>query len=68
MKLITKELCPVAEDEAVLHIDVRRKFVLQDALREGRKNKFTTKKDLKVSSDYSYINTTLEGSFEWYHK
>ncbi len=49
MKLITKELCP--EDEAVLHINVRRNYVVQDALREGRKNKFTAMKNLKVGRD-----------------
>ena len=32
----------------VVEIDVRRKFVLQDALREGRKKKFSPKKLIKV--------------------
>ncbi len=49
MKPITKELCP--EDEAVLHIIVRCNYAVYDALREGRKNKFTAIKNLKVGCD-----------------
>ncbi len=48
MKLITKELSPEDNEfEASLHIDVRRKYVLHDALREGRKKKFTTRKNME---------------------
>ena len=45
MRLVTKEICP--EDEA-LDINVRRDFVVHDAIREGKKKKFTTTKKLKV--------------------
>lgn len=45
MELIVGDL-PLGEE---LEIDVRRKFVLQDALREGRKGKFAPDKKLKVS-------------------
>ena len=39
--------------EDVLEIDVRRNFILQDALREGRKKKFSTHKLLKVNLNNS---------------
>lgn len=44
VELIVQDL-PLEEE---LEIDVRRKFVVQDALREGRKKKFSTRKKLKV--------------------
>ena len=48
MELVTKELSPKDDDDG-LYIDIRRNFVLQDALREGRKKKFTSGKHLKVT-------------------
>ena len=36
-----------------MEIDIRRSFVLQDALREGRKKKFCPKKELKVKKNMS---------------
>ena len=44
IELMTQEL-PTTD---ALEIDIRRNFVLQDALREGRKKKFCTDKALKV--------------------
>ena len=44
MKVIRATL-PTTE---VLEIDVRRKFLLVDALREGRKRKFSPTKQLKA--------------------
>ena len=39
--------------DSELQIDVRRKFVLLDALKEGHKKKFATTKVLKVYISYS---------------
>lgn len=36
------------DEESTLNIDVRRKCLLQDALKEGKKKKFDTKKRLEV--------------------
>ena len=47
---------PVTDE---LEIDIRRKFVLQDALREGRKKKFCTNKSLKVKWQCACNNTCL---------
>lgn len=38
------------DEEISLHIDVRRKCILQDALKEGRKKKFDTRKRLEVET------------------
>ena len=54
MELITRNLSPGDDDDNVLRIDIRRNFVLKDALREGRKKKFSTHKHLKVGLLYSY--------------
>lgn len=45
MELVVRQLQTTDE----LDIDVRRRFVVQDALREGRKKKFCPKKMLKVN-------------------
>ena len=49
IQLLEKQLPPEVHEGSVLAIDIRRDFVLQDALREGRKAKFTTEKHLRVS-------------------
>ena len=50
------EKLPSDDDEdGVLAITVRRKFLLEDALREGRKKKFNPHKHLKVISSNTVI-------------
>ena len=49
IQLLEKQLPPEVHEGSVLAIDIRRDFVLQDALRAGRKAKFTTEKHLRVS-------------------
>lgn len=48
-----------------LLLDIRRDFVLHDAVREGRKGKFSTKKHLKVS-EQRYLVVVLY-TFLQYH-
>ena len=43
-----KSLQKNIDNDSTLHIEVRRNFVLSDALREARKNKFNPKKFIKV--------------------
>ena len=49
MELVARKLSPRDDDDNILHIDIRRDFVLKDALHEGRKRKFNTNKQLEVS-------------------
>ena len=42
-------------DGSVLHIDVRRDFLLPDAIREGQKSKFDPQKVLRVRKILLYI-------------
>ena len=59
-----KEQLPPQQDEgSLLFIDIRRDFVLQDALREGRKAKFTTNKHLWVSVLYPIYYVFFLGQF-----
>ena len=44
IQLLKEPLPPQQDEDSLLFIDIRRDFVLQDALREGRKAKFTTNK------------------------
>ena len=55
LRLIEKEMSTPNCEE--FEIDVRRKFVLQDALREGHKKKFSTDKSLKV--EHVEVHDTL---------
>ena len=53
MKLVTDKLYPDPpddiDDDDYLRIYIRRDFLLKDAIREGKKKKFTTHKRIKVS-------------------
>lgn len=48
LKQVVELIVQNLPQEEELEIDVRRNFVVQDALREGRKKKFSTRKKLKV--------------------
>ena len=48
--MIISELPPLTED---LKMDIRRKFILSDAIKEGHKAKFSHKKSLKVTHNTS---------------
>lgn len=52
VELVTKELSPNDDDDG-LYIDIRRNFVLQDALQEGGK-KFSPRKHLKVGHELQH--------------
>ena len=52
IQLLKEQLPPQQDESSLLFIHIRRDFVLQDALREGQKAKFTTNKHLRVSVLY----------------
>ena len=65
VELVTKELSPNDDDDG-LYIDIRRNFVLQDALRKGGKKKFSPRKHLKVWHELQHrCHTIVSSALIW---
>ena len=65
IQLLKEQLPPQQDEGSLLFIDIRRDFVLQDALREGWKAKFTTNKLLRVSVLYPIYYVFFLGQILW---
>lgn len=63
VELVTKELSPNDDDDG-LYIDIRRNFVLQDALWEGGK-KFNPRKHLNVWNELQHGCHTSIKCINW---
>ena len=59
IQLLKEQLPPQQDEGSLLLIDIRQDFVLQDAPREGRKEKFTTNTYGSASHYAKHVETHI---------